>query len=37
MGTTVFLGFEDTVWSSEDAGENWSELVTGLPEITCLA
>jgi hypothetical protein len=34
---TVYAGFDDTVWASEDGGDTWSEAVTGLPKITCLA
>jgi len=34
---TVYAGFGDTVWASEDGGDTWSEAATGLPKITCLA
>jgi hypothetical protein len=34
---TVYAGFGDTVWASADEGETWSEIVSGLPKITCLA
>lgn len=36
-GNTAHLGFGDTIWRSEDAGENWQVLTSGLPRITCLA
>lgn len=34
---TVYVGFDDTVWASTDAGETWQEVASGLPRITCLA
>jgi hypothetical protein len=36
-GSTVHLGFGDTVWRSDDSGETWGVLTSGLPRITCLA
>lgn len=35
-GTTVHLGFGDTVWRSDDSGETWEVVTGGLPRITCL-
>jgi hypothetical protein len=36
-GRVAHVGHRNTVWRSEDAGENWSVLITELPRITCLA
>lgn len=36
-GDTFFAGFDDTVWRSDDGGNSWSTMVSGLPKITCLA
>lgn len=33
----AYVGFGDSVWKSEDTGDNWSQVVTGLPKVTCLA
>lgn len=33
----VCIGFGDTVWVSEDGGDSFTKLVTGLSKITCLA
>jgi hypothetical protein len=33
----VFAGHGGTVWRSDDVGETWVEVVSGLPSITCLA
>lgn len=37
VGTTAHLGFGDTVWRSDDSGDSWQVLISGLPKITCLA
>lgn len=36
-GNTAHVGFDDTVWRSEDSGETWQILFSGLPGITCIA
>lgn len=36
-GDLLYVGFDDTIWVSEDAGDSFDELVAGLPKITCLA
>jgi hypothetical protein len=36
-GTTAHLGFDDTVWRSDDSGSTWEVLTSGLPKITCIA
>ncbi|MDH3463614.1 MAG: hypothetical protein OEM32_08325, partial [Acidimicrobiia bacterium] len=36
VGDRVYAGFNDTVWVSDDGGDFWSELITGLPKLTCL-
>lgn len=36
-GDLVFAGHGDTVWRSDDDGDSWSEMRSGLPNITCLA
>jgi hypothetical protein len=33
----VFAGHGDKVWRSDDGGITWAEVVSGLPDITCLA
>lgn len=33
----VYIGYGSTVWRSEDEGRSWTEALTGLPRITCLA
>jgi hypothetical protein len=33
----VFAGLGDKVWMSEDRGDTWTEALSGLPKITCLA
>ena len=33
----LYVGVGDTVWRSDDSGETWEELVTGIPKVTCLA
>lgn len=33
---SVYAGFDDTIWQSDDGGERWTELASGLPRITCL-
>ncbi len=37
LDNSVFAGFGDTVWRSDDSGETWQQAATGLPNITCLA
>ena len=37
QGTEVFAGVGTTVWKSDDSGDSWAEVATGLPKITCLA
>ncbi|MGH8870414.1 MAG: WD40/YVTN/BNR-like repeat-containing protein, partial [Acidimicrobiia bacterium] len=34
---SVFAGHGGTVWRSDDDGETWIEVATGLPKVTCLA
>ena len=34
---SVFAALADTIWRSDDEGESWMEVATGLPKITCLA
>ena len=34
---SVYAGHGGTVWRSDDHGAHWTEVVTGLPRITCLA
>jgi hypothetical protein len=34
---SLFVGHGSTVWQSDDLGDAWSEVVSGLPRITCLA
>ena len=34
---SVFAAVGDTIWRSEDEGDTWEEIATGLPRITCLA
>jgi hypothetical protein len=34
---SVYAGLGGTVWRSDDHGDNWSEAVSGLPHINCLA
>jgi hypothetical protein len=36
-GDVAHAGLGDTVWRSEDRGESWEVLVSGLPKVTCLA
>lgn len=36
-GANFYLGFGDTVWVSAAEAIDWSELVSGLPKITCIA
>jgi len=31
------VGVGDTLWGSDDGGDTWEELATGLTKITCLA
>ena len=33
----VFAGVGTTVWRSDDSGDTWTEALSGLPRITCLA
>lgn len=33
----IYVGHEDTVWRSDDAGETWDVATSGLDTITCLA
>jgi hypothetical protein len=33
---SVFAGFGDTVWRSDNSGDTWTEAATNLPTITCL-
>ena len=33
---SVFAGHRDTVWRSDDQGETWAAVASGLPAITCL-
>lgn len=33
----VYLGHDDSVWQSDDGGETWETIRTGLPKVTCLA
>ena len=35
--TTAHLGFGDTVWRSDDSGDTWEAVTSGLPRITCIA
>ena len=37
LGESVYAGHDDTVWRSEDQGESWAEVTSGLRRITCLA
>ena len=37
LDNTVYAGFGDTVWRSDDSGGTWLRAATGLPNITCLA
>jgi len=37
LDESVFAGHGDTVWKSDDLGESWDEIASGLPRITCLA
>ena len=34
---SVYAGHGGTVWRSDDHGGHWTEVVSGLPRITCLA
>ncbi len=34
---SVYAGNGGTVWRSDDQGESWAEVASGLPRITCLA
>ncbi|HEU5112185.1 MAG TPA: hypothetical protein VFU96_02640, partial [Acidimicrobiia bacterium] len=34
---SVYAGHGGTVWRSDDHGAQWTEVVSGLPRITCLA
>ena len=36
-GDNVYVGVGDTLWGSDDGGDTWEELATGLTKITCLA
>ena len=33
---SIFVGFDDTVWTSDDRAETWEVAKAGLPRITCL-
>ena len=33
----VFAGQGTTVWQSSDLGETWEEVISGIPNVTCLA
>ena len=33
---SVFAGHRDTVWRSDDQGETWAAVASGLPAISCL-
>lgn len=33
----LYVGFGDTIWQSDDAGDTWQEIAGQLPRITCLA
>ena len=33
----VYAGLGSTVWFTDDAGDSWTEVVGGLPKVTCLA
>jgi hypothetical protein len=37
LGESVYAGHGSNVWRSDDHGDNWSEIASGLPRITCLA
>lgn len=36
-GSEAYVGHGDTVWKSEDRGNRWSVLASGLTKVTCLA
>ena len=36
-GDKVYAGVGDTVWMSGDDGDSWTEAVTGVSKVTCLA
>lgn len=37
LDDVIYAGVGDTVWRSDDLGESWEEVASGLPKITCLA
>lgn len=36
-GSTAHLGYGNTAWRSDDSGQTWQILSSGLPNITCIA
>jgi len=37
LDDSVYAGHGGTVWRSDDQGESWAEVTSGLPRINCLA